>query len=159
LPDTVLGVEISMITIDDRIEKLTFQKQPNSISATYRPMYRIAEILLSIRHCGKRKTLTVLKLQLISWIAHDVEASSVIKKLMDKQTIFKYMHIDPSVNLAIDYAIGSRLIEITSAGRIRLTTLGGSLLDSMETEEVMSEFTKKLISINIQIKDLRNDQL
>jgi len=142
-----------------QITKISFHKQPNSISATYRPMYRIAEILLAIRYCGKRSTMPVIKLQLVSWISHDSSATSVIDKLNKKQLIFQYMHIDTSINLAVDYAIGSNLLEITSTGKLKMTALGNSFIERIQEENIMNSFVEKLITINQQIKDLSNDQI
>ena len=144
---------------EDKINRLTFHKQPNSINTAYRPMYRIVEILLTIKYCSIRKSLTILKLQLVGWISHDPIAAGVVQKLMDRQSIFQFMHIDPAVNLAVDYALGSGLIELTSTGRLKLTPVGDTLLTSIEAAKVMIDFIARIRAINLQIKDLKNDQL
>ena len=50
-----------------QITKLSFSKKPIPLPAEYRPMYKIALIVMVLKLCCRGETSNLLKLHLFSW--------------------------------------------------------------------------------------------
>lgn len=123
------------------IRDFKFKKRPISISAEYRPLFKVAQILLVLRHASIKNQASVLKLHLFSWAMRSQRSMRSLTLFIEsdrEQTKPKVWTLAPSVNRAVDFALAEHLVEKHS-GLIRLTTRGRSLVEAIEADETLLE--------------------
>ncbi|MGA9099554.1 MAG: hypothetical protein WB392_11560, partial [Methanotrichaceae archaeon] len=98
------------------IEKLVFNPRPQPLPASLRPLYRIALITLILRINCRGNTATLFTLQFFNWLLKSSSLQELIEERLNYQSVFtlELIHLDPMVNLALNYAFASNLISITS---------------------------------------------
>lgn len=155
MPVGFLGDYMSDILPFEEIKKISFTKRPVSIGADMRPLYKISEILLIIKYTGWGEKASLLKIQFINWLLNNTEELNKIISLTkrDEKHIFSFMHMDPIVNLALDYAIGSELLEINANSLFQLTSKGEKYFNYIENEDVFKTEKEKLKNIGKKISE------
>jgi len=109
-----------------KIQGLSFTKRAIPIPADYRPLYKIAHILLILHLSCRTGKSSMMKLHFLCWtIKTKVNTSIVTGWIQDKFS--SHLHIwgiEPTVNRALIFAAADNLIEnvgadfiITSKGR------------------------------------------
>jgi len=98
------------------IDKLMFSPRPQPLPASLRPVYRIALITIILMINCRGNTATLFKLQFFNWLLKSSSLQNSIEERLTHQTIFtlELIHLDPMVNLALNYAFADHLIFITS---------------------------------------------
>lgn len=151
------------------IDKMMFSPRPQPLPASLRPIYRIALIILVLMINCRANTASLFKLQFFNWLLKSPSLQESIDEMLVHKTIFtlELIHLDPMVNLALNYAFADNLISITSASgnnpKYMLTDKGhefgnlilqdkGSVLDSE------CEFLERIGSKISEVK-LRNELL
>jgi hypothetical protein len=130
------------------IKKLSFTKRPIPIPADYRPMYKIALIVLILRLCCRAETSTLLKLHLFSWA---LTSESNLLKLRDYvtnnfQTDFSVWGIEPALNRALQFAIAENICEVVNGKNYKLTEKGIRFYELINAENDL--FDKEKIFLN-----------
>ena len=101
----------------DEINEISFIKKPTSIPIELRPIYKIIEILLIIKYCGgSKKMMNLQKVHFVSWLLKDKSAQELMGT-MELAKLINFVHIDPIVNFALDYAIGYGFLRISKTGK------------------------------------------
>ena len=116
------------------IKKYSFKREPVSLPAELRPMHKIALILLFLRINCKASTSTLLKIQFLNWVLKSKEMrNKLISQTNGKEAeyLLKVIHLDPTVNRAVQYAIAEKIISLEKSGKIKLTDLGIKLVDEI----------------------------
>lgn len=143
----------------EAIEALTFAPKPKPLSASLRPVYRIALILLVLKINCRRNTASMLKLQFFNWALKSSSLQVFIeKRLIEEQSVFtlELIHLDPMVNLALRYAFADGLISVTSNSKYILTEKGNKFAESILEDErsVLAEEQKLLRRIGQRVSDV-----
>jgi hypothetical protein len=88
---------------DITIRKLSFIQRPIPIPADYRPMYKIALLVLILRLCCRAETSTLLKLHLFSWALASDKNSSKLREYVTSnfKSDFSVWGIEPALNRAL----------------------------------------------------------
>jgi hypothetical protein len=114
-----------MNSIYKQFKVLKFTKKRMAILPDYRPMYKLAQIVLVLKISCRTKTSSLLKLHLFSWALRSDknmdELSFWVRNRFKKQ--IPIWNIDPALNRALELAIIENLCEIHN-GKYRLTTKG-----------------------------------
>jgi len=132
----------------DNSFKITFTSRPLSLFPSYRPMYRIAQILLVLKLNSVGGKASLLKLHLFSWA---FKSSQNLAKLQDYVTLnfqskLLYFGIEPSLNRALDFAIGEGLI--TSTGfRYTITDKGDEFIGKIISDNEVFMREKEVLNI------------
>jgi len=116
------------------IKRFSFKREPVSLPAELRPMYKIALILLFLRLNCSASTSTILKIQFLNWVLKTEELKEkFIQQTTGKETkyLLKVVHLDPAVNRAVQYAFAEKLISYEKTGKIKLTDLGIKIVDEI----------------------------
>ncbi|MCU0321724.1 MAG: hypothetical protein MUE72_04865 [Chitinophagaceae bacterium] len=97
--------------------KIIFKSRPIPIFPSYRPMYRIAQVLLVLKINSVGGKASLLKLHLFSWAFKSYDNLTLLKNfvLSNFQNKLLYFGIEPSLNRALNLAIGEGLISFDSA--------------------------------------------
>jgi len=119
------------------IDRLTFSPRPQPLSASLRPLYRIALIVLVLKTNCNASTASLLRLQFFNWLLKSPSLQELIKDKLQHQNTFtlELIHIDPMVNLALKYAFADNLISITSSSKYKLTDKGHEFANQILRDE------------------------
>lgn len=125
---------------NSEIKNIKFSKKPISIPVDYRPIYKIAQIvmILSINCIGNKSSL--LKLHLLSWALKDDknkdEVLELIKSNYDKD--IAVWGIEPALNRALLFCISENICIIEN-GKYLLTEKGTGFFKLIVNAEVFIE--------------------
>ena len=150
-----------MGTIDfpfEAIDTLTFNPKPNPLSASLRPIYRIALIVLVLKTNCRSNTASMIKLQFFNWLLKSSSLQESIEERLAHQNVFtlELIHIDPMVNLALNYAFADNLISITANSKYKLTDKGLEFADRIIRDEqsVLAGERELLIRIGQKVSEV-----
>lgn len=132
-----MPIEIPEIELNlERFKQpFTFVSRPTPVSGDYRPLWRIALVLIILQYSrGKKASLP--KLHLLNWAIRSHEGRSRLKgyfqgKIRKEEVAVR---VDPSLNRAIDYSAGERLVEVLRGKSLKLTEKGSSLVSQVESD-------------------------
>ena len=143
----------------EAINTLTFQPRPQPLPASLRPIYRIALIILVLKTNCREKTASMLKLQFFNWLLKSSSLQKSIEERMVNECEFtlELIHLDPMVNLALNYAIADKLVSITSNSKYKLTDKGNEFIELILRDEqsVLAKERDFLIRIGQKISEVR----
>lgn len=130
------------------IKKLSFTQRPIPIPADYRPMYKIALIVLTLRLCCRAETSNLLKLHLFSWA---LSSDKNISKLRDYvtsnfQTDFSVWSIEPALNRALQYAIAENICEVVNGKNYKLTEKGFKFYQMISSDTELFDKEKSFLN-------------
>jgi len=103
----------------------TFQSRPESIPADFRPLWRIALIVLILQNTRGNKS-SLGRLHVLNWALRSQENREELKRLLEKKISpdSLIIRIEPSLNRAIDLAIGHKLVDLLSGNKIQISKDG-----------------------------------
>ena len=131
----------------NNINKIKFEPKPIPISAEYRPMYKIALIIMVLKLNSRNQTASLLKLHLFSWILKSDENQTKIKNLI--KTNFKnginVWSIEPHLNRALIIAEEEKIIKLEN-GKYSLIEKGELLYDKIDKDDTIFENEKSILS-------------
>jgi hypothetical protein len=157
-----------MSTIDfpfDKVDAVTFAPKPQPLPASLRPIYRIALIVLVLKINCRSHTASLLKLQFFNWLLKSASLQELLEKGLAHQGVFtlELIHIDPMVNLSLNYAFSDKLIGITNNSKYKLTEKGHRFakLFLQDDQSVLAGERELLTRIGQQVSEvwLRNEML
>lgn len=142
----------------DKIDALSFSPKPQPLSASLRPVYRIALIILVLKINCRNNTASLLKLQFFNWFLKSTSLQELVEKRLSPQGVFtlELIHIDPMVNLALKYAFSDNLIMVTKNSKYTLTTKGHKFADLIlqSQKSVLVTEIKLLTRIGQQVSEV-----
>ena len=120
-----------------------FTERPVSVAGDLRPLWRFASVCVILSHC-RAQTATLKQLHVLNWALRDkANRDLFLATLADAPPVLPIVRIEPSLNRAVDLALGETLIHrINSAtgSRIELADKGASLAKKIEeTAEAFAE--------------------
>ncbi|USL39610.1 hypothetical protein [Priestia megaterium] len=143
------------------VKKINFQKRPLPIPADYRPLYKIAQILLVLKYCCRGGTSSLIRLHFFSWaMKSEDNKEKVLNIVYNKETKnFPIWRFEPALNRALSFAIAEGLVEQAKLN-YRLTPKGEEfvvriimLTDLMTSEKSFINKVKKKVTETL-IKDI-----
>lgn len=114
---------------------IQFTSRPSSVPFQYRTSYKLGLISLIIRNCSSRNSCSNLKLQLICTSYMTREQQDELIEILDLRKAPTISRLDPAVDRAIDFGIADGLFEISSNGKIMLSTIGMMLANNIIEDE------------------------
>jgi|SRR6185437_5450332 len=130
------------------IKKLSFTKRPIPLPAEYRPMYKIAIIVIILKLCCRGETSTLLKLHLFSWALasqkHMKELNDFIRSNYTNE--FSVWGIEPALNRALQLAVGENICEIVYGKNYKLTEKGNVFFELINGDKELFEIEKSFLS-------------
>jgi hypothetical protein len=106
------------------IKKLSFTKRPIPIPADYRPMYKIALIVLILRLCCRSNKSSLLKLHLFSWALTSKKHTNLLNDYINNnfRGDFSVWGIEPALNRALQFACAEKICELSDGKQYTLTS-------------------------------------
>ena len=124
-----------------------FQKRPIAIPGDLRPGWRIGLLVLLLHMCCRGGRTSLTRLHVLSWGIRTAESKSalraaVIGKLPPDSLLVRF---EPSLNRAVDFALGEGLIRREGGSRIELTDQGKRLAEELEKEASVFTLEKQFL--------------
>lgn len=147
-----------------KIQAISFTKRAIPIPADYRPLYKIAHILLILFISCRSGKSSMMKLHFLCWALKTKANTSVVKGWVSDK-FSSHLHIwgiEPTVNRALTFAIADNLIENIGSDFL-ITTKGKDLVKAIlkdkelfiREKEFLSDVGKNTITES-QINQLAN---
>lgn len=113
-------------------DSIIFDAKPDAVPYNCRISYKVSQLCLIIRICGRADTCSLIKLHMISFalISHD-NMKKLVEFAEGKGNI-PVVRFDPTVNRALTYAIAYGLIERQQNAKYKLTDRGRKLAEQIK---------------------------
>jgi hypothetical protein len=144
---------------DIDIEKLEaaiiFNSRPEAIPGDLRPLWRICIILLILYLSARGQKSTLSRIHIINWAIRTKENRDSLRLTLkgDVPPDAAVVRIEPSLNRAIDFALGEGLVENISGRSIHLTLKG------LDIASKLMEQSDLFIEEKIFLKELGGNML
>jgi hypothetical protein len=130
------------------IKKLSFKKRPIPLPAEYRPMYKIALIVMILKYCCRAETSNLLKLHLFSWALASQKNMKELRDFVKSNfsTDFSIWGIEPALNRALQLAVAENICEIVHGKNYKLTDKGNLFFKMIKDDLELFELEKSFLS-------------
>ncbi|EGR0413402.1 hypothetical protein QTU67_002194 [Vibrio cholerae] len=127
------------------MSKLVFARKKSAVIPELRPMYKIGKILLILKLCCVGGKSSLLKLHLFNWAMMDKKRMKALQLSAEKnEMLIGVWGIDPSLNMALNYAVSEGLIARTSNGSYQLTEKSEKFIAGSKLLELFDSDTAEL---------------
>jgi hypothetical protein len=126
------------------IKKLLFNKRPIPLPVEYRPMYKIALIVMILKYCCRAETSNLLKLHLLSWSLVSEKNMKELRNYITSnfQTDFSVWGIEPALNRALQLAVAENICDIINGKNYILTEKGNKFFEMIKADKELFEIEK-----------------
>lgn len=119
-------------------QKIIFSQKKISIPTDLRPMYKISLILMMLKLNGYSKKLSYLQIQYLNWAMKHREKIEELN-LSNDELPFDTIRLDPFIDIAIEYCIGEKLIQLTKQGKLELTVKAEVFINKIIKEKLLKD--------------------
>lgn len=133
---------------DLSIKRLSFTKRPIPLPAEYRPMYKIAILVMILKYCCRGESANLLKLHLLSWSLASEKNMQELKDYITSnfKSDFSVWGIEPALNRALQLAVAENICDIINGKNYKLTEKGNKFFDMIKADKELFELEKKFLS-------------
>ena len=111
---------------------IVFNAKPDAVPYNYRISYKVTQLCLIMRICGRGDVCSLIKLHMISFALISQENMRKLVDFADGIGSAPIVRFDPSVNRALTYAIGYELIKRQQNAKYKLTDRGKQLAEQIK---------------------------
>ncbi len=123
------------MSIFERVDEYFFTDRPIAIPYNYRTSYKISQLCLILHFLFKSKGATLERIQLISAALMTTKANNELISYLENENKFHLIiRFDPTVNVAIKYAIAEGLIKHQKNKTFKLNSKGIKLVQKILTD-------------------------
>lgn len=128
-------------------KKIVFDAKPDAVPYNYRISYKVTQLCLIMRICGRGDVCSLVKLHMISFALIAPDNMRKLVEIVDENDNIPLVRFDPAVNRALTYAIGYGLIEQQANGKYKLTCSGKQLAEHVKA--VGDLMVTEIMSLNL----------
>lgn len=130
------------------IKKLSFTKRPIPLPAEYRPMYKIALIVIILKYCCRGESSNLLKLHLFSWALASEKNMIELRNYVTSnfQTDFSVWGIEPALNRALQLAVAENMCDIINGKNYKLTEKGNKFFEMIKADTELFDIEKSFLT-------------
>ncbi len=111
---------------------IVFDAKPDAVPYNYRISYKVSQLCLIMRICGRGDVCSLIKLHMISFALISQDNMRKLLEFTEGTGTAPIVRFDPSVNRALTYAIAYRLIEQQQTAKYKLTDRGRQLAEQIK---------------------------
>ena len=111
---------------------IVFNAKPDAVPYNYRISYKVTQLCLIMRICGRGDVCSLIKLHMISFALISQENMRKLVDFADGIGSVPIVRFDSSVNRALTYAIGYGLIKRQQNAKYKLTDRGKQLAEQIK---------------------------
>lgn len=130
------------------IKKLSFAKKPIPLPAEYRPMYKIALIVMILKYCCRGESSSLLKLHLFSWALASEKNMNELRGFVTSnfKTDFSVWGIEPALNRALQLAVAENICDLVNGKNYKLTEKGNIFFDMIKADKELFDIEKAFLT-------------
>lgn len=131
----------------DSEAQFTFRQRPLPLVAPMRAQWRIAVLCLTLKKCCRQSRSSLFRLHVLNWAVRTREAQKALLAVVEGRLSPEQMLVrfDPTLVVAIDYAIGERLILPQRNARYQLALEGQLLVAEVESDTSCLAFERRFL--------------
>lgn len=154
----MLSIEGDRDKIWDYLEGATlrFRERPIAVPGDLRPDWTLGLLLLCLRICCRGGASSVIRLHVLSWLARDVRrGDDILEQLkLRSSNVSMNVRFEPSVAMAVEMALASKLLTRTSTGRLKITALAARIADGLiEADDMFGMERQFLDSLGFKLSE------
>ena len=111
---------------------IVFDAKPDAVPYNYRISYKVTQLCLIMRLCGRGDVCSLVKLHMISYALISQNKMKELIEFTEGTGNTPIVRFDPAVNRALTYAIAYGLIEQQQNAKYKLTDLGRQLAEQIK---------------------------
>ena len=115
-----------------RYDGIVFDAKPDAVPYNSRISYKVTQLCLILRICGRGDSCSLIKLHMISYALISHANMNMLVEFAEGTANAPVVRFDPAVNRALTYAIAYGLIEQLKNAKYKLTTRGQMLADQIK---------------------------
>ncbi len=130
------------------IKKLSFTKRPIPLPAEYRPMYKMASIIMILKYSCRAETSSLLKLHLLSWALASQRNMTELREYIGSnfKSDFSVWGIEPALNRALQLAIAENICDIIDGKNYKLTEKGNKFFEMIKADTELFDSEKAFLT-------------
>jgi len=103
-----------------------FNRRATAVPGDLRPLWRINLVLLLLRKCCRGGRSSFARLHVLSWASLSPENRNLLVRVLDEEETVESLvvRVEPSLNRAVDFAIGEGFVRRVTGNRYELTPAG-----------------------------------
>lgn len=127
--------------------RVHFNKRPIPLPADYRPMYKIALIVLILKYACRSETSNLLKLHLISWSLVSEKNTEQLRRFIESnyKSDLSVWGIEPTLNRALQLAIAEKICEVIEGKKYKLTKKGNRFFEQINADSELLDKEKAFL--------------
>lgn len=131
------------------LNKISFTKRPIPLPAEYRPMYKIAIIVMILKYTCRAETSNLLKLHLLSWALASQKNMMELKNYITSnfRSDFSVWGIEPALNRALQLAVAENICDIVNGKNYKLTEKGNKFFEMLNADKELFDLEKSFLII------------
>lgn len=111
---------------------IVFDAKPDAVPYNYRISYKVTQLCLIMRICGRGNVCSLIKLHMISFALISQVNMMRLVEFAEGTGSAPIVRFDPSINRALTYAIAYGLIERQQNAKYKLTDRGQRLAEQIK---------------------------
>lgn len=111
---------------------IVFDAKPDAVPYNYRISYKVTQLCLIMRICGRGNVCSLIKLHMISCALISNDNMRKLLEFTEGTGTVPIVRFDPSVNRALTYAIAYGLVEQQRNAKYKLTERGHRLAEQIK---------------------------
>jgi hypothetical protein len=114
-----------------RYTDIVFDAKPDAVPYNYRISYKVTQLCLILRICGRGGVCSLIKLHMISFALISRTNMNRLVEFAEGAGSMPIVRFDPAVNRALTYAIAYGFIEQQQTAKYKLTVRGQKLAEQI----------------------------
>ncbi len=111
---------------------IIFNAKPDAVPYNYRISYKVSQLCLIMRICGRGNVCSLVKIHMISFALISQDNMSKLVDYADGVNYSPIVRFDPAVNRALSFAIAYGFVEQQRTGKYKLTDRGERLAEQIK---------------------------
>jgi hypothetical protein len=136
---------------------IVFNAKPDAVPYNYRISYKVSQLCLIMRICGRGNACSLVKIHMISFALISKSNMTKLIEYVDGKIYSPIVRFDPAVNRALSYAIAYGFIEQQKTAKFKLTAQGERLADQIKTVGDLMVF--EISNLNMLAKNLTENKV
>lgn len=136
--------------MQELINNIFFKKRPIPLPAEYRPLYKIAQIVLILKNNSRSHKSSLLRLHLFFWAFKNKNNEESLLDFLSQKTNSRIdiWNVEPTLNRALYFALAEKLIEIKlPQGHYILTEKGHKFSELLNKNKSVLQTEKELLKL------------
>ena len=103
-----------------------FRERPEALPGDLRPLWRVGLVVLMLYLASRGRRSSFGRLHVLNWAVRSEEGQKALLGILDGRLFpgTAIVRIEPSLNRAVDFAFGEKLVERVKGDHIELTAQG-----------------------------------